>query len=139
VISRIGTILVDGKVYPPAPPAGPTGSATPPAPANPLQQMAAQQVDNRSQQASRQRQSVSPLTTVTSPVRGILPQGVPNTGYNNNSPGIFPGGAQFNPSMRNFPNDNGRFPMPHPAMGPPQPHVSSSTHPNMGNGELGGK
>ena len=132
VISRIGTILVDGKVYPPAPQAGPPGSATPPAPTNPLQQMAAQQVDNRSQQTTRQRQS----PTVTPPLRPLLPQGGPNSGYNNSpGPGLFPGGPQFPANMRNFTGDNGRFPMPHPAMGPPQPHVSSSTHPNMGNGK----
>ncbi|CRK90517.1 CLUMA_CG004122, isoform A [Clunio marinus] len=135
VISRIGTILVDGKVYPPAP-AAPTGTVTPPTlnpPANPLQQMA-QQVEHRSQQqSSRQRQS----PTVTPPLRPLLPQPPPNTGYNNN-PGMFSSSPQFPQGMRNFPGDSTRFPMPHPAMGPPQPHVSSSTHPSMGNDNLRG-
>lgn len=131
VISRIGTILVDGKVYPPAAPTGPSGSVTPPAASNPLQQMA-QQVDNRSQQSSsRQRQS----PTVTPPLRPLLPQAAPNSGYNS-SPGLYQGGQPFPPGMRNFTGDSGRFPMPHPSMGPPQPHVSSSTHPNMGNGKF---
>jgi tripartite motif-containing protein 33 len=135
VISRIGTILVDGKVYPPAPPGPPgsQGSGTPPAQPNPLQQMA-QQIDNRSQQSSRQRQS----PTVTPPLRPLLPQGGPNSGYNN-SPGLFPGAPQFPGNMTRYSGDNGRFPMPHPSMGPPQgpqPHVSSSTHPTMGNGEF---
>lgn len=127
---------MDGKVYPPAVQGGPSGSVTPPAACqmpNPLQQMA-QQVDNRSQQSSsisRQRQS----PTVTPPLsRPLLPQGGPNSGYNNSS-GLFSNSPQFPPSLRNFPGDNpSRFPMPH-TMGPPQPHVSSSTHPNMGNGK----
>lgn len=131
VISRIGTILVDGKVYPPAPPGGPSG--TPPAmgPAqNPLQQMA-QQVDNRTQAtAPRQRQSPN----VTPPLRPLLPQQAPNTGYNSNA-GMFSGAPNYPSGMRAFSSDSGRFPMPH-AMGPPQPHVSSSTHPNMGNGKF---
>lgn len=134
VISRIGTILVDGKVYPPAPPGGPGGSGTPPAscqPPNPLQQIQ-QQVDNRSQQStSRQRQSPN----VTPPLRPLLPQTGGNTGYNNNT-GLFGTGPQFPPNMRSFSGDSGRFPMPHPSMGPPQPHVSSSTHPTMGNGNF---
>ena len=138
VISRIGTILVDGKVYPQVP--GPSGNITPPAgppqqqqqqQQNPLQQMA-QQVDIRSQQASsRQRQSPN----VTPPLRPLLPQTGPNSGYNpNNNSGMFSANQQF-PNMRNFQQaENPRFPM-HPTMGPPQPHVSSSTHPNMGNGK----
>lgn len=98
---------------------------------NPLQQMA-QQVDIRSQQASsRQRQSPN----VTPPLRPLLPQTGPNSGYNpNNNSGMFSANQQF-PNMRNFQQaENPRFPM-HPTMGPPQPHVSSSTHPNMGNGK----
>jgi tripartite motif-containing protein 33 len=136
VISRIGTILVDGKVYPPVPTTGSSGSATPPAPLhpppNPLQQMT-QQVENRSQQSSsssRQRQS----PTVTPPLRPLLPQSGPNSGYTG-SGGMFPSGLPFPPGMRNFPGENSRFQMPHPAMGPPQPHVSSSTHPTLGNGK----
>lgn len=133
VISRIGTILVDGKVYPPAPPGGPTGSGTPPAVGhapNPLQQMA-QQIDNRTQaQPPRQRQSPN----VTPPLRPLLPQAAANTGYSNNNPGMFSGVPNYPSGMRTFSNDSGRFPMPH-AMGPPQPHVSSSTHPNMGSGK----
>lgn len=132
VISRIGTILVDGKVYPPTA-GGPSGSATPPAAnhqPNPLHQMA-QQVDNRAQQLPRQRQSPN----VTPPLRPINHQQPgPNSGYNNSNSSLFAGGPSAGfppPGLRNFPGDS-RFPM---HMGPPQPHVSSSTHPTMGNGK----
>lgn len=132
VISRIGTILVDGKVYPPTA-GGPSGSATPPAPnqqPNPLHQMA-QQVDNRAQQPPRQRQSPN----VTPPLRPINHQQPgPNSGYNSNNSSMFAGGPSAGfppPGLRTFPGDS-RFPM---HMGPPQPHVSSSTHPTMGNGK----
>jgi hypothetical protein len=98
-------------------------------PAQPQQQ---QQPQPPTQQ-SRQRQSPN----VTPPLRPLLPGG-PNSGYNN-TPSLFPPSvaSQFPPGMRSFANDP-RFPMPgHPAMGPPQTHVSSSTHPNMGgNGKL---
>ena len=130
MISRIGTILVDGKVYPPAVQSGPSGSATPPAAPHPLQQIQQQVENNRSQQPPRQRQS----PTVTPPLRPLLPQSGANPGYN--SPGLFQGSPQFPPNMR-FSGDSTRFSMPHPSMGPPQPHVSSSTHPNqIGNGEF---
>lgn len=127
MISRIGTILVDGKVYPPA---VQSGSATPPAPCppHPLQQIQQQVDNNRSQPQPRQRQSPA----VTPPLRPLLPQVAGNSGYN--SPGLFQGNPQFPPNMRNFSGDSSRFSMP---MGPPQPHVSSSTHPNqIGNGEI---
>lgn len=157
VISRIGTILVDGKVYPPV--QTPSGSITPPAgpPQMPPQMthqqqippqqqqnqhqqqqhqqlsqpQAHQQQQQQQQQSSRQRQSPN----VTPPLRPLLPQGSSNTGYNT-SPNLFQSGSQFPPGMRAYTNDS-RFPMPgHPSMGPPQTHVSSSTHPNMGNGEF---
>jgi len=142
VISRIGTILVDGKVYPPAVAgqnAGP--SVTPPAvPAN-LSMIGSQPP------SSRQRQSPN----VTPPLRPLLPGGIPNTGYNtnnnsssnSNNPSLY--SSQYPAGMRSYPNENPpRFPMSHPSssaassMKPPaQPHVSSSTHPNnMGNGEM---
>lgn len=99
--------------------------------------MPVSQVDARAQQSSRQRQSPN----VTPPLRPLIPPSAPNTGYNNTS-NIFPPSVgpapppQFPPSMRSYPNDSARFPMPHPSMGPPQAHVTSSTHPsnNMGNG-----
>lgn len=127
--------MVDGKVYPPV--QTQSGSITPPAAQN---TMAGHPIDNRTQQVSRQRQS----PTVTPPLRPIIPPSgaqpppPPNTGYNNNQ-NIFPPSVPpaFVPGMRSYPNDSTRFPMaPHPSMGPPQAHVSSSTHPNnMGNGK----
>lgn len=132
---------MDGKVYPPV--QTPSGSVTPPAgpnqmppqmphqqpqPQNQPPQMPPQQ---QQQQSSRQRQSPN----VTPPLRPLIPPGPPNTGYNT-SPNLFQSGGQYPPGMRGYPNDP-RFPMPgHPSMGPPQTHVSSSTHPNMGNGEF---
>jgi tripartite motif-containing protein 33 len=138
VISRIGTILVDGKVYPPV--QTPSGSITPPAnPANIPPQLSAPPVENRTNPPPRQRQSPN----VTPPLRPLIPPTVPNTGYNNATniftPNVGPPHAaqQYPPTgMRNaYSNESPRFPLPHP-MGPPQAHVTSSTHPNnMGNGE----
>ncbi|KAG5678202.1 hypothetical protein PVAND_007895 [Polypedilum vanderplanki] len=135
VISRIGTILVDGKVYPPV--QTPSGSVTPPT-AAPINQMQAQ-VENRPQPQPqpqqpppvRQRQSPN----VTPPLRPLIPPPAPNTGYNNNQSIFPPAVGQFPPGMRSYSNDSPRFPMPHPSMGPPQAHVTSSTHPsnNMDN------
>lgn len=159
VISRIGTILVDGKPYPPlaAPVQSQTNSITPPQQANnPLQQLNQQLEATRSQQQQPQqqqqqnhppgRQRQSPNIT-TPPLRPLLPQGAPPNagGYNNSSPNMFgPNGPQFPGNMRNFPvSDSGRFQpgIPpqlnsHSAMGPPQSHVTSSTDPHMRNGEL---
>lgn len=148
MISRIGTILVDGKVYPPPP--GNGHGQTPPAgvmnnPQLTPQQQAQQQQQQQAQQAqnqSRQNKSgvTSPNVTITTPP--LRPgMGGPNAGYNS-SPGLYPPNvsAQFasnNMQMgRQFPQDGSpgpnRFQMPL-GMGPPQPHVSSSTHPsNMG-------
>lgn len=104
-----------------------------------MNQMAGSQIaaDARAQQSSRQRQSPN----VTPPLRPLIPPSAPNTGYNN-SQNIFPPSVgpppQFPPSMRSYSNETSRFPMPHPSMGPPQAHVSSSTHPSnsIGNGKI---
>lgn len=128
---------MDGKVYPPV--QTPSGSVTPPA-AGPPPQMPPQMhqpppqtqpQQQQQQQQSRQRQSPN----VTPPLRPLIPQGAPNTGYNS-SPNMFQPGGQFPPGMRGYGNDS-RFPMPGmgPTMGPPQTQVSSSTHPHMGNGQ----
>jgi tripartite motif-containing protein 33 len=143
VISRIGTILVDGKVYPPNVQPAPGGSITPPSAQNPLQQLA-QQIEPRSQQqqqqpqppTTHQRQRQSPNVT-TPPLRPLLPQGAPNT-FNHSANLFGPNGSQFPAGMRNFPGgDSGRYQMPpHAAMGPPQSHVTSSTDPHsMRNGK----
>lgn len=149
VISRIGTILVDGKPYPPiaAPVQQSANSITPPTAANPLQQLN-QQIESRSQPQQQHnlppgRQRQSPQIT-TPPLRPLLPQGAPAAGYNNSSANMFgPNGPQFPGNMRNFPvSDSGRFQpgVPpqlnsHSTMGPPQSHVTSSTDPHMRNGE----
>lgn len=149
MISRIGTILVDGKVYPPPP--GNGHGQTPPAglmnspqltPQQQAQQQQAQQQAQQAQNQSRQSKSgvTSPNVTITTPP--LRPgMGGPNAGYNS-SPGLyppnvsgqFPGNMQMSRqfSQEGSPGVPNRFPMPH-GMGPPQPHVSSSTHPsNMG-------
>jgi tripartite motif-containing protein 33 len=136
VISRIGTILVDGKVYPPNVQPTPGGS-TPPG-SNPLQQLT-QQMDTRSQPqvpSALPRQRQSPNVT-TPPLRPLLPQGAPNSAYNSSANIFGPNGPQFPADMRNFPgSDSRRFQMPHAAMGPPQSHVTSSTDPHsMRNGK----
>ncbi|XP_055610596.1 E3 ubiquitin-protein ligase TRIM33-like isoform X2 [Uranotaenia lowii] len=134
VIARIGTILVDGKVYPP-PPTGPPGGNVPPGPTP---------VQNRSKQ---------PSPNITPPLRPGMPgPGMPQMPPNNaNGPGGFPNvppmynsngavpvGGPFPPNHpmgRSFSQENGpgggfgRFPMGPPHGMPPQQHVSSSTHP----------
>ncbi len=145
VISRIGTILVDGKVYPPPSPTNVT--ATPPGvpSTSGSQQMSSQQQQQQQQQqqsssssSSRQKQSGGTSPNVTPPLRPGM--GGPNSGYNT-SPGLygpnvpnvppnFPAAAAAMQMNRNFPQDgpqSSRYMGPH--MGPPQPHVSSSTHP----------
>lgn len=125
---------MDGKVYPPV--QTPASSITPPS-ANPPQpnQLGGNQAENRAQQAARQRQSPN----VTPPLRPLIPPSAPNTGYNN-SGNIFPPsvGPVNYPAMRSYSPavDSPRFPLPHPSMGPPQAHVTSSTHPSnsLGNG-----
>lgn len=137
VIARIGTILVDGKVYPPPP--GPAVNAGPQGPGA---------VQNRSKQ---------PSPNITPPLRPGMPgPGMTTLTSNNaNGPGGFPNvppmyngnggvsvGGPFPPSHpmgRSFAQENGpgggfgRFPMGPPHGMPPQQHVSSSTHPqNMG-------
>lgn len=140
VISRVGTILVDGKVFPPTQP-----GAVAPGPAG---------VGVGTPQS---RQAKQPSPNVTPPLRSnsnpmVMPPGGPgpNSGFSNmqqmfnNS-----GGGQtppFPPNItmgRSFSQDgpnqvpgpgHGRFPMGPPHGLPGQPHVSSSTHPqNMGN------
>lgn len=139
VIARIGTILVDGKVYPPPPgPAGATGVPQVPG-----------AVQNRSKQ---------PSPNITPPLRPGMPgPGMTTLSSNNsNGPGGFPNvppmyngnggvpvGGPFPPNHplgRSFAQENGpgggfgRFPMGPPHGMPPQQHVSSSTHPqNMAN------
>lgn len=139
VIARIGTILVDGKVYPPPPgPAGNGGGGAggPPPGPGPVQ--------NRSKQ---------PSPNITPPLRPGMPGGPGMTSNNANGPGGFPnvppmyngnGGVAGpfppnHPMGRSFQQENGpggnfgRFPMGPPHGMPPQQHVSSSTHPqNMG-------
>lgn len=129
VIGRVGTILVDGKVFPPAPP-----SATPPV----------------AQQGSRQAKQPSP--NITPPLRSnsnpmALPQPPQNTNfppmqqmYNQSGqtspfpPNITMGRSFSQDGPSNVPpGSHGRFPMGPPHGLPGQPHVSSSTHPqNMG-------
>lgn len=138
VIARIGTILVDGKVYPPPP-----GPAANPGPQGPGV------VQNRSKQ---------PSPNITPPLRPGMPgPGMTTLSSNNaNGPGGFPNvppmyngnagvpvGGPFPPNHpmgRSFAQENGpggnfsRFPMGPPHGMPPQQHVSSSTHPqNMAN------
>ncbi|XP_058823691.1 transcription intermediary factor 1-alpha isoform X2 [Topomyia yanbarensis] len=133
VIARIGTILVDGKVYPPPP--GPPGNGVPQGPGA---------VQNRNKQ---------PSPNITPPLRPGMPgPGMTTLSSNNaNGPGGFPNvppmyngnagvpvGAPFppnHPMNRSFQQENGpggsfgRFPMGPPHGMPPQQHVSSSTHP----------
>ena len=142
VISKIGTILVDGKVYPPNASAPPQNG-----PQMPCGQMVAPPQQNG-------RNNKQPSPNVTPPLRPGMPgPGMTMTGNANNGPNVFTnvppmyngnGPPQFPPNMpgmgRQFPQDGppgpnnnfGRFPM-GPPHGIPQPHVSSSTHPqNIG-------
>lgn len=112
---------------------------TPPLPTAPINSQPQPQ-----QQSSRQKQSQSGVTSpnVTPPLRPGPGLGGPNSGYNT-SPGLygpnvpnvpnvpnFPPGMQMNRSFNSEGSQSGRYPMVPPHMGPPQPHVSSSTHPS---------
>uniref|UniRef100_A0A336LHI4 CSON013686 protein n=1 Tax=Culicoides sonorensis TaxID=179676 RepID=A0A336LHI4_CULSO len=134
VIGRVGTILVDGKVYPPPPPVPNPAQITP-------------------QQARQLKQPspniTPPLRSGSGPMSCQMPQG-PNTGFNNmpnmfnhpsNSGGMTP---PIPPNMtmgRSYSQDGpgnvpgGRYPAMRPPHGVPgqthvAPHVSSSTHPH---------
>lgn len=103
-----------------------------------------------SQQTPPQQQSRSKQSGVTSPNVTTPPlrpgMGGPNSGYNT-SPGLYGPNVPQNvpPNVPNFPqslsqmnrsfnqegSQSSRYgPMVPPHMGPPQPHVSSSTHPS---------
>jgi tripartite motif-containing protein 33 len=154
VIARIGTILVDGKVYPPPPPGAPgtPGSASA---ANIAAAAAASAAQTRAKQ---------PSPNITPPLRAGMPPGLNamNQGggpggnfgnvppmFNNNSngpqqqqqqpPPQYPPGLQLSRSYSQDgsvpgPGNFGRFgPMGPPHSMAPNQHVSSSTHPqNMG-------
>jgi hypothetical protein len=139
VISKIGTILVDGKVYP-----ANSGGGPQPAPQIPCGQMVPPVQQNG-------RNNKQPSPNVTPPLRpGMAGPGMtmaPNSVPFNNVPPMYNGngppppfppsgmpgmGRQFQQEGPQGPNNFGRFPM-GPPHGLPQPHVSSSTHPqNMG-------
>lgn len=138
VIARIGTILVDGKVYPPPP--GPASAAGVP--------QVPGAVQNRSKQPSP---NITPPLRPGMPGPGMTslsanssngPGGFPNVPPMYNGNGGVPVGGPFPPNHpmgRSFAQENGpgggfgRFPMGPPHGMPPQQHVSSSTHPqNMG-------
>lgn len=134
VIGRVGTILVDGKVYPPPQP--------PPA-AAPIPPQQARQLKQPSPNIT------PPLRSGSGPMSCQMPQG-PNSGFNtmtnmfnhpSNTGGMTPPMPPNINMGRSYSQDGpgggpgGRF----PPMGPPHgvpgqshvaPHVSSSTHPH---------
>lgn len=129
VIGRVGTILVDGKVFPPAPP--------PATPAAPPQSRQAKQPSPNITPPLRNNSNPMALPQPPNPNFPPMQQMFTNSGQTSPFPPNITMGRSF--SQDGSPNvpGPGRFPMGPPHGLPGQQHVSSSTHPqNMGKSRL---